>query len=144
MSIESVMLTNHLNLCRPLLLPSIFPRNSGKLLWEVPVHWLFPSGGQSTGTSATLSFEVPALFLGSWCIQDLLCALQEWSFCFPQSCGIPIIKLHWPSKPDFLGPPPPVARHPGRGASHGAQYFHSCGTKVYRFFDVLPRSSFRR
>ena len=40
---------------------------------------------------------------GSWCAQDLVCTLQEWSFCFPQSCGIPVIIPHWPSKPNSLG-----------------------------------------
>lgn len=28
--------------------------------------------------------------------------LQEWSFCFLQSCGSPAIKSHWMSKPDSL------------------------------------------
>lgn len=29
--------------------------------------------------------------------------LQVWSFCFLQSCGIPVTKPCWPSEPDFLG-----------------------------------------
>ena len=32
---------------------------------------------------------------GSWCAQDFVCALQEWSFCFHQSCGNPAIKSCW-------------------------------------------------
>ena len=28
------------------------------------------------------------------------CALQEWSLCFPKSCGSPVIKSYWPSKSD--------------------------------------------
>ena len=45
-----------------------------------------------------------SLFLssGSWCMQNFVCALQDWSFCFPQSSGSPIIKSHWPSQPYFL------------------------------------------
>ena len=49
MSIESVMLANHLILCRPLLLPSISPS-----LHSVPVSQ-FSSGGQSIGASASTS-----------------------------------------------------------------------------------------
>ena len=54
MCIGSVTPSNHLVLyCPLLLLPSIFPsiRVSGSL----PVSWLFPSGGESIGTSASAS-----------------------------------------------------------------------------------------
>ena len=47
MSIESVMPSNHLVLCRPLLLPP----SSGSF----PVRQFFASGGQSTGVSASAS-----------------------------------------------------------------------------------------
>ena len=51
MSIESVMPSNHLILCRPLLLlPSIFPS-----IRVFPVSQLFSSIGQSTGVSASAS-----------------------------------------------------------------------------------------
>ena len=50
MSIESVMPSNHLILCLPLLLPSIFP--SIKVFF--PVSWLFASGGQSIGAPASV------------------------------------------------------------------------------------------
>ena len=51
MSIESVMPSNHLILCHPLLLlPSTFP-TSGSL----QVSWFFPLGGQSIGVSASAS-----------------------------------------------------------------------------------------
>ena len=51
MSIESVMLSNHLILCNSLLLPSIFPASG-----SFPMSQLFTSGGQSIGasTSATV------------------------------------------------------------------------------------------
>ena len=49
MSIESVMPSNRLILCCPLLLlPSIFPSIS-----VFPMSWLFLSGGQSIGASAS-------------------------------------------------------------------------------------------
>ena len=51
MSIESVMPSNHLVLCRPLLLlPSTFPNNR-----VFPTGQLFASGGQSIGVSASAS-----------------------------------------------------------------------------------------
>ena len=61
MSIEFMMLSNHLILCLPLLLlPSIFPS-----IRVFPMSQLFASGGQSTGTSAlasVLPMNVQALF----------------------------------------------------------------------------------
>ena len=52
LSIESVMPSNHLILCHPLLLPpSIFFPESGSF----PISWLFASGGQSIGVSASIS-----------------------------------------------------------------------------------------
>ena len=51
MSIESVMPSNHLILCRPLLLPGqSFPESR-----SFPMGWFFTSGGQSTGVSASVS-----------------------------------------------------------------------------------------
>ena len=56
-SIESVMLSNHLILCCPLLLPSIFP--------SIRVcSWLSLSGGQSIGASALVT--VPPVNIHSW------------------------------------------------------------------------------
>ena len=50
MSIEPVMPSNHLILCRPLLLlPSIFPAPE-----SFPMSQLFASGGQSIGASASV------------------------------------------------------------------------------------------
>ena len=37
---------------------------------------------------------------GSWCMRNFVCALQDWSLCFLQSSGSPIIKSRWSSKPD--------------------------------------------
>ena len=49
-STESVMLSNHLILCPPLLLLSVFPAS-----WSFPVSRLFASSGQSIGASASAS-----------------------------------------------------------------------------------------
>ena len=51
LSIDSVVLSNHLILCHPLLLlPSIFPASG-----SFPKRQLFASGGQSIGVSASAS-----------------------------------------------------------------------------------------
>ena len=50
MSIESMMPPNHLILCCPLLLPSIFPN-----IRVFSMSRLFESGGQTTGASASAS-----------------------------------------------------------------------------------------
>ena len=50
MSIESVLLSNHLILCLFLLLPWILPS-----IRVFAMNWLFVSGGQSFGTSASAS-----------------------------------------------------------------------------------------
>ena len=42
-----------------------------------------------SGKSGPVSYEVTTFFPGSWCAQDLVCGLQEWSFYLPQSCCIP-------------------------------------------------------
>ena len=61
MSIELVMPSNHLILCRPLLLsPPIFPAAG-----SFPIRCLFASGGQSTGASASASV-LPMNILGSF------------------------------------------------------------------------------
>ena len=38
------------------------------------------------------------------------CTLQEWNFCFSQSCGVPVFKPCWSSKPNVPGAPPSDAR----------------------------------
>ena len=50
-SIELVMLSNHLILCHPLLLPF----QSFSALGSFPKSWFFTSGGQSIGVSASAS-----------------------------------------------------------------------------------------
>ena len=63
MSIESVILSNHLILCHPLLLlPSVFP--SIRVFSKDFASWLFASGGQSIGASA--SALVLAMNSQSW------------------------------------------------------------------------------
>ena len=51
MSIESVVLPNHLMLCHPLLLPSIFP----SIRVFFPMRWFFTSGGLRIRASVSAS-----------------------------------------------------------------------------------------
>ena len=46
----------------------------------------------AAGRSGPGSCEVTAFYPGSWGTWGLVCTLQEWSFCLPQSCGVPVIK----------------------------------------------------
>ena len=64
----------------------------------------------------SLLYEVTASSPESWSVQDHVCVLWQWNFCFPQCCGIPEIK---PSKPDVLGAPP-ITAPLGWGAWCGA------------------------
>ena len=57
MSIESVMPSNHLILCCPLLLPAIFPS-----IRSFPRSQFFTSGGQSIGVSASISVQKHQFF----------------------------------------------------------------------------------
>ena len=64
MSIQSVMLSNHLILCHPLLLPSIFPSirvfsNESALHIRWPKHWSFSfSVSPSNEYSGLISFRI--------------------------------------------------------------------------------------
>ena len=62
MSIESVMLSNHLVLCRPLLLPSVFPSirvffSESALHIRWPKYWSF-SISPSSESSGLISFRI--------------------------------------------------------------------------------------
>ena len=59
-------------------------------------------------------------------VHQILCVPSK-SGLFPQSCGSPAIKSHWPSKSGSLGIPFPVARPSHWEAWHGAQNLHSSG-----------------
>ena len=118
--------------------------NSG--LWEGPSEWvcfwtisdsvfvptvscIFPTlvGGppMPKDRPGPISYGVIAFF--PWpSTHETLCIFQEWSFCFPKSCGSPAVKPFWPSKPDPPGTPP-LAGPLGWEAWHGAQNSHFCG-----------------
>ena len=71
-------------------------------------------------------------------MQNFVCALQDWSVCFPQSSGRPIIKSHWPWQPDSLRNPSPFVGCPGWGAWLGVQNLHnSARTSLVLLFSSL-------
>ena len=70
------------------------------------------------------------------CARIYLCP-QDWSLCFPLSCGSLIIKFPWPSRSDSLGIPSPFVGSPGWGAWCRALNLHNSG----RTFLVLLFSS---
>ena len=59
------------------------------------------------GRSGPGFYEVTAFSLGPG-IRETLCAPTRSGVCFSQSCGVPVIKSHWPSKPNALEAPPPM------------------------------------
>ena len=77
------------------------------------------------------------LFCGSWCMQNFICAPQDWSLCFPQSSGRPTIKSHWSSRSDSLGIPSPFVRSPGWEAWCGVQNLHNSARTSLALFSRL-------
>ena len=78
----------------------------------------------------------------SWHTQNFVCALQEWTFYFPQSCEISAIKYCWPPKSESLETTPPIDRpqteKPDMGSKSSLQLENFCGIIVYQFVDLLP------
>lgn len=72
-----------------------------------------------------------------WWAQDLVYTPQEWSFWFRQTCGIPVIKSHWPSKAYSLENLPPVARPSAWGANVGLRTLSTVGEPLkYNYVPV--------
>ena len=79
----------------------------------------------------------------SSCLQGFVCALQDWSLCFPQSCGSLVIKSCWPSRSDSLGIPSPFVESPGWeawqwGLEPSQQWENFFGIIVLQFVDHPP------
>ena len=69
----------------------------------------------------------------SWYTQDFICALQDWSLCFPQSYGSSIITSLRPSRSDSLGIPSPVVRTPGWKPDVGFRIFTTVGQLIWYY-----------
>ena len=87
-----------------------------------PQETLTPAGG-----FGSVSRGVTTLFLWVLVCTWFCCALQDWSLCFPQSCGSLVIKSRWPSRSDSLGIPSPFVGSPGWEAWRGVPDLHNSG-----------------
>ena len=76
---------------------------------------------------------------GSCCKQNFVCAFQDWSLCFPQSSGRPVMIPCWPSRPDSLGIHSPFVESPRLGSTEwGIQNLHNRGrTSLVLLFSSL-------
>ena len=89
-----------------------------------PPTLLSRSGSVSCGWGG-----VPAPF--PWvlvCSRFCLCS-PSGCLCFPQSCGSPVIKSHWPSQSDSREISSPFAGSPGWEAWCGARNLHNSGRR---------------
>ena len=96
--------------------PSWTPVACAPFLWRAPTDPLLHGGPSST--SRRLWFS---LLWGRCSFPLGLIALQDGNLCFPQSCGSPVIKSHWPSRPDSMRIPGPSVVSPGWETRLGAQ-----------------------
>ena len=108
-------------------------------LWWAPVNPCLHRRPSNTSRWFWLSPVGPLLLsCRSWSMQYFVCDLQDWSFCFPQSFGSPIIKSHWPSRSDSLGIPNPFVESPGWEAWHQVQKLYNNGrTSLVILFSSL-------
>ena len=67
------------------------------------------------------------IYSGSWCAHEFVGAFQEWSICFSQVCGSPIIKSRWLSRSDSVGIPSLSVGSPGLEACCGVQNLNPSG-----------------
>ena len=111
------------------------PQSCGEPLLTHAPTWDPPT---LTGSCGLVSYGFIALSSGSWYKQDFICALQDWSLCFPQSCGSPIIKSCWPSRSDSLSIPILFVRSQGCEAWCGTQNHDNNGeTSLESLFSSL-------
>ena len=112
-----------------------------ELLLPVPttVAWSSRDPLILAGMSGPGTFEVISFHPASSCTGDLVYTLQECSFCYPQSCGIPVIKPCWPSKPESPRPPPSML-DPQAGDPHvGLKIFIPVGELLWWNYFLLCR-----
>ena len=126
MFIESVMLSNHLILCHPLLLlPSIFPQHEGLFQWV----------DQSTWASASASVH-PMNIQGWFPLEWLV-----WSLCWPrdsQESSAPQFESISSSALSFLYCPALTSIHDYR-KNHSFDYIGFCQQSMSLLFNMLSR-----
>ena len=83
--------------------------------------------------------EVTSFYPGSLSTGDLVYTLQEWSFCYPQSYGIPVIKPCWASKPETPRPPLPMLDPRAGDPDVGLKIFIPVGELLWWNYFLLCR-----
>ena len=107
-------------------LPSLLPPALPSLQWA-------SSCPTQAGRFASVSCGSLRLSSGSWYMQDLVCALQDWSLCFSQSSDL--------SGQTPWGFPVPLSDPQAEQAWHGVQNLHNSGrTSLGLLFSSHPPS----
>ena len=118
------------------------PRLVPLSLWWTPAAPCLHRRQNSTGSFASLSSGVTALFL--WVLVQAIfcCALQDWNLCFPQSCESLVIKSCGLQDQILRGFPVPLldpqAGKPDMGSEPSQQWENLFGIIVLQFVDCLP------
>ena len=108
-------------------LPSLLPP-------VLPSLWWASSCPTQAGRFASVSCGSQRLSSGSWYMQDLVCALQDWSLCFSQSSDL--------SGQTPWGFPVPLSDPQAEQAWHGVQNIHNSGrTSLGLLFSGHPPSA---
>ena len=94
------------------------------------------------GNSGSVSYEVIVFSPESWCAQDPVCTLQQWSFCFPPAFGIPVIKpLAFKARPSgrssFHCLTPRLGSHTW-GSKLSLLWENFCGIIIFQFVGCQP------
>ena len=96
------------------------------------------------GSLAQFPVESLLLFSKTWYAQGFVCALHNWSPCFPQSCGSVVIKSRWASRSDSLKIPSPFVRSPGGEPEVVFQTFTTVGELLWYYCSPVYGSATRR
>ena len=97
-----------------------------------PLAWQETLQYQQVGLAQALMRSL-LFYSQSWHTQDLVCTLKELSFCFPQPCGIPGLKLHWSLNLDSLGLLLLLLGSPMWGSELSLLWQNFCGIIVFQF-----------
>ena len=92
---------------------------------------------------AQFPVESLLLFSKTWCAQGFVCALHDWSPCFPPSCGSVVIKSRWASRSDSLKIPSPFVRSPGGKPEVVFQTFTTVGELLWYYCSPVYGSATR-
>ena len=124
MFIESVILSNHLILCHPLLLlPSTFPQNEGLFQW---VDW----NTWASASASVLPMNIQGWFLLGWLVWSLCCPRDSQESSAPQFENISSSAL------SFLYCPALTSIH-DYWKNHSFDYMDFCQQSMSLLFNML-------